>query len=163
MISIVAAVGKNSVIGFNGHLPWGKTMKNDIKRYSTLIAGQTIVMGANTFSEPDHARSKSEVVVLSRREMDLPENVRQVHSVEEVLELASSGDELIVTGGAMVFHLMIEYTDKIYLTLIDAEFEGDVFFPEVNKKAWKIVSREEYKKDDKNKYDYSFLTYERRR
>ena len=162
MLSIVAAMGKNNVIGNKGHLPWGHDMPSDAKRYTDLIRGHTIVMGANTFSEADHARSECRVVVVSRKEVDLPEGVNLARSVEDVLALVKSDEELFITGGGGVFHLMIEHTNKIYLTVINEEFEGDVFFPEVDEKLWKLTIKQGFEKDDRNKYGYSFLTYERK-
>ncbi len=156
-------MAKNNVVGFEGHLPWDKTMPSDIKRYSSLIANHTIVMGANTFKEQDHARSKSRVVVLSRDKMELPNGVDSVHSVDEILALNTPENEVFVTGGGGVFHLLIEYADKLYLTIIDHEFQGDTFFPEINEGLWSLTSEEKFKKDDYNKYDYSFQTYERKR
>lgn len=162
MISLVAAMSKNRVIGDHGKLPWGKTMADDIKHYTDLIAGKTIAMGANTYRGADHTRDKSKVVVLSRRELDLPENVKQVSSPEEIIEL-SEGDDLFVTGGGQVFGLMIEHADKIYLTIIDEEFDGDASFPEIDESRWSIIEKNDYKADENNKYDYSFITYERKR
>lgn len=161
MISLVAAMSKNRVIGKNGHLPWGNTMPKDKKRYEDLVAGKTILMGTKTYSEADHARDKSKIVVISRRDLELPEGVRLVHSPHKALELGET--DLFVTGGGQVFSLMISHADRIYLTVIGEEFEGDAFFPEINEDEWSITGREDYKKDENNKYDYSFITYERKK
>ncbi len=161
MISLVAAMSKNRVIGSHGKLPWGKTMANDIKRYTGLIKGKTIVMGAKTYAGADHARNKSSVVVLSRKDLNLPKNVTKVSSVEELLELDSGESELFITGGGIVFKLMLQHADKVYLTVIGEEFRGDAFFPELDEAAWELTAEENFQKDANNKYDYSFLTYER--
>ena len=129
MINMVAAMAKNNVIGNQGHLPWGHDMPNDAKRYTDLIRGHTIVMGASTFGEADHNRSDSRVVVLSRRELELPDGVRLAHSVDDVIALDEPGQEMFVTGGGGVFHLMLEHVSRLFLTVIDQEFEGDVLFP----------------------------------
>jgi len=162
MISMVVATDRNNAIGFKGHLPWGKSMKSDIRHYSELISDKTIVMGANTFAEPDHARSKANVVVLSRQRMELPEGVEQVHSLEEVLELGKSENDLMITGGGGVFHLMISHADKLYITVIDEDFEADVFFPEIDENEWEIISEEKHESDEDNLYDYTFRIYERK-
>lgn len=159
MISMVAAMARNKVIGNQGHLPWGHDMPSDAERYAGLIRGQTIVMGTNTFSEADHVRSESKIVVLSRKNVSLPEEISMVHSVEDVLALSNPDEELFITGGAGVFHLMLEHANKIYLTVIDQEFEGDVFFPEVDQNLWELTTKQDFGKDHRNKYDYSFLTY----
>lgn len=162
MLNMVAAMARNNVIGNKGHLPWGHDMPSDIKRYTDLIRGHTIVMGASTFGEADHVRSDSKVVVLSSREIELPESTRLVHSVDEVMALDNSDEEIFITGGGIVFHLMLEHVDRLFLTVIDEEFEGDAFFPVVDEALWKLTTKHDFKKDSKNKYDYSFLTYERR-
>jgi dihydrofolate reductase len=156
---MVAAMAKNRVIGNKGHLPWGHDMPSDIKRYTDLIRGHTIVMGASTFGEADHARSESKVVVLSRREIDLPEGISLVHSVEDVLALDRPDEELFVTGGGGVFHLLLEHVMRLHLTIIDQKFEGDVYFPEVDENLWELITKQDFEKDDENRYDYSFLTY----
>lgn len=163
MISMVAAMSSNNVIGNKGHLPWGHDMPSDIKRYSDLIEGHTIVMGSNTYGEADHARSKSKIAVLSRQKMYLPDGVKLLHNVDEVRALNKSDEELFITGGGGVFGQMIEYADRIYLTRIEEEFEGDVFFPQIDEQDWELTREESFKKDSDNKYDYSFLTYERKR
>ena len=140
MINMVAAMAKNNVIGDKGRLPWGYDMPSDIQRYTDLIRGHTIVMGARTFGEADHTRSGSKVVVLSRREIDLPEGVGLVHSVEDVIALDKPGEELFITGGGGVFHQMIEHVDRLFLTVIDQEFDGDVFFPEIPKEFSQLKS-----------------------
>lgn len=162
MINMVAAMAKNNVIGNKGHLPWGHDMPSDIKRYTDLIQGRTIVMGASTFAEADHVRSESRVVVLSRRDIDLPQGVGLAHSVEDVLALDQPDEELFITGGGGVFHLMLEHVHRLYLTVINEEFEGDVFFPEIDKNVWELITKQDFEKDDKNSYDYSFLTYKTR-
>ncbi len=162
MISMVAAMGRNNAIGFKGRLPWGKSMKSDIRHYSGLISGKTIVLGTKTFAQQDHARSKANVLVLSRQRMELPEGIGQVHSLEEVLELGKGEDDLMITGGGGVFHLMIDYADKLYITLIDENFEADVFFPEIDENEWEITSEEKHKSDEDNPCDYVFRIYERR-
>lgn len=163
MISMVAAMSSNNVIGNKGHLPWGHDMPSDIKRYSDLIKGHTIVMGSKTYGEADHARSKSKIVVLSRQEMNLPDDIRLLHNVDEVLALDKSDEELFITGGGGVFGQMIEYADRIYLTRVEEEFEGDVHFPRVDENDWELTQEESHKRDSDNKHDYTFLTYERKR
>ncbi len=159
MLNMVAAMARNNVIGNKGHLPWGHDMPGDAKRYTDLIRGRTIVMGTSTFGEADHARSESRVVVLSKRDIELPEGVGMVHSVEDVISLDNPDDEIFITGGGKVFHLMLEHVNRLFLTVIDEEFEGDVLFPDVNEAQWKLTAQQDFEKDDKNKYDYSFLTY----
>jgi len=153
-------MARNNVIGNQGHLPWGRDMPSDIKRYTDLIQGNTIVMGSSTYGEADHSRSGSAVVVLSRTKMVLPEGVRLANSVKDVLALDSPDGEIFITGGGHVFRLMLEHARRLFLTVIDKDFSGDVFFPNVDEARWKLTEKQNFKRDRNNKYDYSFLTYE---
>lgn len=162
MISLVAAMSKNRVIGNQGKLPWGKTMPSDIKRYLEIIDGKTIVMGAKTYAGADHARDKSQIVILSRRDLELPDGVRQVKSVDEILALEKEIGDIVVTGGGQVFKLMIEHADRLYLTVVDEVFEGDAFFPEVDENKWVIEQSDKHPKDELNAYGYEFVDYIRK-
>ncbi len=155
-------MARNRVIGHKGRLPWGHDMPSDIKRYTDLIRGQTIVMGSNTYGKADHARSESTVVVLSRKSLELPADASLAHTVNDVMALDDGDSEIFVTGGGEVFQLMLEHTNRLFLTIIDENFAGDVLFPAVDEAHWKLTDKQDFKKDDRNKYDYSFLTYEAR-
>jgi len=162
MINMVAAMARNRVIGHKGKLPWGHNMPRDIRRYSDLIRGRTIVMGSKTYAEADHSRSESAVTVLSRKPLLLPDGVGLVNSASDVIAMTGRHKEIFVTGGGEVFQLMLEHADRIFLTIVEHEFEGDVFFPDIDAARWELLEKRNFKKDGENKYDYSFLTYEAR-
>jgi dihydrofolate reductase len=92
--------------------------------------------------------------------MELPEDVGLAHSVKDVLALDSPDKEIFITGGGHVFRLMLEHANRLFLTVIDKDFPGDVFFPNVDEAQWKLTEKQVFKNDRKNKYDYSFLTFE---
>ncbi|HEX9679484.1 MAG TPA: dihydrofolate reductase [Candidatus Saccharimonadales bacterium] len=166
MLSLVAAMAKNRAIGLGATLPWGKTMKHDIEHYLNIIKGKSVILGRKTYEHSDHARDIiKRFIVLSRDDLTLPVDTQVAHSPEEAARLANQlGEpEVVVTGGGKVYKLMLPYVDKMYLTIIDEGFVADTFFPAYNESEWQIIEDRSYKKDEKNKYDYRFLTLIRKK
>lgn len=160
MIYFVGAYANHHVMGSDGHLPWPR-MAADIVRLHRLTNDQVVVMGERTYREYQsvkHAFGVAEILVLSRSHDELPD--AEVVSVETVLK-RSETSELWVIGGASIFKLLIEYADRMYLTEIEGEFEGDVYFPEYSSEEWQLVDAESYPADAQNPYPYSFLLLER--
>ncbi len=162
MISIIVAVAKNNVIGKNNQLIWH--LPEDLRRFKELTTGHTILMGKNTFISLGRVLPNRKHVVLYDKD-DLKvdnENVELVHSLNDFIKYKDLDEEVFVIGGAMVYRQMIEYADKLYITEIDKEFEGDVYFPAIDKNIWKETQRIKGKKDEKNNLDYDFVTYNRK-
>ncbi len=162
MISIIVAVAKNNVIGKNNQLIWH--LPEDLKRFKELTTGHTILMGKNTFISLGRVLPNRKHVVLYDKD-DLKvdnENVELVHSLNDFIKYKDLDEEVFVIGGAMVYRQMIEYADKLYITEINKEFEGDVYFPVIDKSIWKETQRIKGKKDEKNNLDYDFVTYNRK-
>jgi dihydrofolate reductase len=137
-------------------------MAADIARLHQLTKDKTIVMGEKTYREYQnvkHAFGVGEVLVLSRSRTDLPD--ASVVSLEDILELSKTKD-LWVIGGATVFGLLINNADKMYLTEIDGEFEGDAFFPDYPLDHWQVVKKEAYPSDTDNPHPYTFFELERK-
>ncbi|HEX6462644.1 MAG TPA: dihydrofolate reductase [Candidatus Saccharimonadales bacterium] len=164
MISIIVAATKNRMIGKDNDFPW--YLSNDLKRFRQLTTGHTIIMGRKTF---DHllARvgkllpNRTHIVVTRNREF-FAEGVIVAHSVEEALRLAhAEKEEVFVIGGAQLYTAALPLADRIYLTEVDAELEGDAYFPEINHKRWREVEREAHVPDEKHDYNYSFVTLEK--
>ncbi|GAE27439.1 dihydrofolate reductase [Halalkalibacter wakoensis JCM 9140] len=120
-------------------------------------------MGRKTYESIGRPLPNRRNVVLTRDEQYEAEGCEIVHSVEEVLQIASSEDECFVIGGTEVFKLFWNHVDKLYVTHIDESFEGDTYFPEISAHEWEIVSVEKGMVDDKNKYDHEFRLYERKK
>ena len=162
MISIIAAVAENRVIGNKNALPWH--LSADFKYFKETTLGKTIVMGLNTF------KSIREKPLPDRRNIILnndpnyvpPENCRVAHSIDEVLEMTKDEPEVFICGGASVYRQFLPLAQKLYITEVHTNPEGDTYFPEINKEEWKEVKREDHKADDKNKYDYSFVILEKK-
>lgn len=164
MRSIVVAYGNNREIGQDGQLPWAGDMPADMKRFKNLTLGDTVIMGRNTFeSLPDRFRPlpDRQNIVLS---MGMAAGVGFVvaRSIEEALEVATH-DNVHVIGGERVYRQTLPIVDKIYATEIDVNVESaDAYFPEIDDQDWILEDRIDFAADEKNKFDYSFVTYSRR-
>ena len=170
MISIIVVTDKNGVIGREDRIPWKLT--SDLVNLKRLTKGHTVILGRKTYESMDwyYNRSGREMpgkmyIVVSRNEGYKParQNTTVAHSIEEAIAKAGSyGDENVyVIGGAAIFEAMLPYTDRIYLTVVQTEAEGDVHFPKIDDKQWRELSIENHTKDEKNEYDFDMLVLER--
>jgi len=164
MISIIAAIGKNNELGKNNALLWN--LPADMKHFCNITSGHGVIMGQKTFESIGSPLPKRRNVVLTKDDSFRREGIEIVHSSEELESLLkktfSSDEEVFIIGGGQIYKLMIEKTDKLYITHVDASFlDADTFFPEIIPIVWNEVSHEEHKKDEKNSYDYVFSIYER--
>jgi dihydrofolate reductase len=158
-ISFIVAMGSNRVIGCENRLPWH--MPADMRRFRRLTMGKTVLMGRQTHDSIGKPLVGRHNVVLTRNREYRPEGCTVVHSIEEALQVAGSG-ELMVIGGAQIYEQMLPMANQIYLTLIDGQFEGDTIFPMLSPAEWKEVSREICAADAKNAHNYVFIELERR-
>ena len=161
-LSIIAALGANNVIGKDNHLPWH--MPADLKRFKALTMGHHILMGRRTWDEVKKPLPGRTNVVITRNVDFRPEGVAIARSVDEAIGKAqASGDaEIFIIGGAEIFKQTLHRADRMYLTRVHAEPDGDTFFPEFDDvNEWQLVDAEHCEPDEKNPYPYSFLTYER--
>jgi dihydrofolate reductase len=160
-ISIIVAVAENGVIGRDNELPW--RLSADLKRFKALTMGHHLLLGRKTFASIGRALPGREMIVVSRGTPPLPDGVHLAHSVKEGIERARSydEDELFVAGGASVYAATLPLCDRIYMTHVEAEIDGDVVFPEVDLSSWSEVRREQVAADDKNQYPTTFVVYER--
>jgi dihydrofolate reductase len=165
MVSIIVAMTKNRMIGKDNDFPWH--LSDDLKRFKKLTMGHTIIMGRNTY---DHLLARigrmlpGRTSVVVTRNPDFSTNDATVaHSIKEALRLSHADtEEVFVIGGAQLQSSMLPYADRLYLTQIDVELEGDAFFPEIDPTQWKEISHEPHAQDEKNDYPFSFVTLEKR-
>lgn len=155
-VSIIAACARNRVIGAGNRLPWH--LPEDLARFKRLTTGRCIVMGRKTFESIGKPLPKRTSIVVTRGKQDLPAGVKRAGSVEEALALATG--EVFVIGGAEIYRQTLDRADRLYLTLIDADVEGDVLFPELDLRAWREVERDDRPRGA-GPFAYSFVTYER--
>jgi dihydrofolate reductase len=162
MISIIAAVAHGNVIGVKNDLPWH--LPADLKHFRQLTTGKTVVMGYNTYkSIYDRLGStlpnRNNIVLVDDPGLQV-EGALLAYSLDGALE-TTDVEEIFVIGGASVYRQAIEKADRLYITEVDSDVEGDTFFPEIDRAVWKEVSREEHEADERNPHDYDFVVYER--
>ena len=162
IISMNAAVAENRVIGNKNSIPWH--LPADFKYFKDTTLGKTIVMGLNTFNSIGGKPLPGRKHIILNRDLDYvpPENCQVAHSIDEVLEMIKEESEAFICGGASVYKQFLPLSQKLYITEVHANPEGDTFFPEINKEEWNEAKREDHKTDGKNKYDYSVVVLERR-
>ncbi|TGB04587.1 dihydrofolate reductase [Halobacillus salinus] len=161
MISFIFAMDKNRLIGKDNDLPWH--IPNDFKFFKDMTIGKTIIMGRKTFESFGKPLPEREHIVITSNKEYNREGCTIIHSIDEILEMENNqpDKEWFVIGGTVLFEKMLPYADRMYLTYIDHEFEGDTHFPEFEESQWKMVSETKGEKNEQNPYDYYFRIYER--
>lgn len=161
-LSVIAAASENNVIGRNNDLPW--SLPDDMKFFRKTTSGSPIIMGRKNYESIGRALPKRQNIVISR-DPDLHiDGCDCVTSLEDAVRLAESGspDEAFVIGGGQIYAQSMDLADKLYITRIHAEIEGDVYFPEISPDEWKLVSEEFHDKDDDHEYAFTFQIFERK-
>jgi dihydrofolate reductase len=161
-ISLIAAMGENRVIGAGGKIPWH--LPADFKHFKELTTGHPVVMGRKTFESIGKPLPQRANIVITRDENYRRDGITAVSSPEAALTAAATaegGDEVFVIGGAEIYKVFLHQANKVYLTKVEGEFEGDAFFPELNAEEWSLVSQEEHPADEKNVSPFVFQAYER--
>jgi dihydrofolate reductase len=160
IVTAVVAISENHVIGKDNQLLW--YLPNDLKHFKDITTGHTVIMGRKTFDSVGKPLPKRRNIIITRQAIAIA-GCEVVNSVEAALALCAGEEEVFVVGGAEIYKLALPLTNRIYLTVVHKQFEGDSFFPEINKQEWKEVFREDHQPDEKNSLPYSFITYERHR
>jgi dihydrofolate reductase len=160
-VSLIVALSTNRVIGRDGGLPWH--LPADLKHFKRTTMGHHLIVGRRTWEEVGKPLPGRDMVVVTRSRSFAPEGVKVVRSVEQALEIASADDEPFIGGGAQIYRIALarDLVDRLYLTRVHADVDGDTFFPELDLDEWELVSEEHHEKDEKNEFAHSFLVYER--
>ena len=162
MLKILVAFDENRVIGKNNTLIWH--LPADLKRFKTLTTGHVIVMGRRTFESIGKPLPNRTTIVISRQADLKIDGVIIAHSVEEAILKAKSitREDNFIVGGAEIYTLSLPLADQILVTQLHDIFEGDAFFPEIPSASWEITEKERGITDEKNAYQYSYITYSRK-
>ena len=159
-LSIIAAVAANGVIGRANGLPWH--LAGDLKWFKSLTLGHHMIMGRRTFDSVGKPLPGRTTVVVTHDPAFSAPGVIVVRSIEEAVQLAVEDDEPFICGGAEIYRQTLHRAERMYITQVHAEVDGDTLFPEFDDvNEWKLVDREDFEADEKNDYAYSFLTYDR--
>ena len=159
MLSLIAAVSENGVIGRDNQLPW--KLSSDLQRFKVLTMGHHLVVGRKTFLSIGRPLPGRQLIVLSRDGAYRPSGVQVARSLPEALDLISDDDEAFIGGGSELFKEALEKVDRLYLTMVHAEVQGDSFFPDIDPAEWEIRSSEAHPADEKNEYSSTFQVLDR--
>jgi dihydrofolate reductase len=156
-LSLVVAVAENGVIGQAGKLPWH--LPDDLTHFKRLTVGHTVLMGRKTFESIGRPLPDRQNIVLTRDPSFTAEGVEIVHSLDDALTHAR-GEEVFVIGGEALFRDALPNVDRIHLTLVHANVEGDVHFPLDSLTGWRVISDEHHPADARHAFAFSFRVYE---
>jgi dihydrofolate reductase len=158
----VAAAARNAVIGHAGEIPW--RLPDDQRFFRRLTLGHCVLMGRKTFDSMGKALPGRINLVLSRSDLSRTDGVRGFTELAESIEWArvEGCEELFVIGGEALYRDTMDQADRIYLTRVDAEPAGDVFFPEIDATDWECVATDEHEADDRHAHAFVIETWNRR-
>jgi dihydrofolate reductase len=160
MISIIVAIARNGAIGKNNQLLWH--LSADLVRFKKLTSGHPVILGKRTWETlPKRPLPNRRNIVISDIPGDRFEGAETVHSIGEALSRCKTEEENFIIGGASVYNQFLPHTDRLYLTLVHKDFEGDVHFFPLATGKWQLVTSETCPPDEKNDFSYSYLTYDR--
>lgn len=158
MLSIIAAVARNGVIGKNNDLIWH--LPEDLKRFKKLTQGHKIIMGRKTFeSLPGVLPNRHHIILTRDNDFSIDDsNVEVVYSLQQVIETyKSTNEEVFVIGGGEIYTQFLPHTNKLYLTKVKKDFEGDTYFPQIKLDEWHVVDKQYGIEDEQNELPYEFL------
>lgn len=158
-LSLIAAVAKNNIIGNDNKLIWH--LPADLKHFKNTTSGHTIIMGRKTFDSIGKPLPNRRNIIVTRNEELEIEGCEIYHTLQDAIDACSKEGEVFIVGGAEIYRQALHAADKIYLTRIYADFEGDATFPTFSLSEWRLNIYVRHHADEKNQYEYSFSEYER--
>ncbi|SFN43096.1 dihydrofolate reductase [Salegentibacter flavus] len=157
---MIAAAAENNALGKENDLVWH--LPDDFKRFKKLTTGHHIIMGRKTFESFPQALPNRTHIIITRNKDYKAKGAVVVHSLERALEIAKDDPQPFIIGGGEIYKQALPYSEKIELTRVHSEFEADTFFPKIDNTNWELVNEEFHPTDEKHKYAFTYLTYERR-
>lgn len=161
MVTIIAAIANNNALGKDNDLIW--YLPADLKRFKKVTTGHYILMGRNTYESIGKPLPNRTTVIITRNPDYKAAGCIVVDSIEKAIKVASADEHVFIIGGAQIYKQTMEsnLVDQLDITQVHSEFEADVFFPVIDTTIWKETSRENFEPDEKNKYNYSFISYKK--
>ena len=159
MISIIVAIARNGVIGGDNRLLWH--ISEDLRRFKALTTGHPVVMGRKTWESLGRPLPGRTNVVLTRQLDFAPEGAVVVHSLEEAVRMFPPQEEVFIIGGGELYAQALPLADRLYITTVEADYEGDVRFPEWDQSQWQLTSRELHERGEKFEHPFEFVDYAR--
>ncbi len=159
MLTIVVAASDSNVIGREGGLPWH--IPEDLRRFRELTWGKPLLMGRRTFEAIGRPLPGRRNIVISRQAGLEIEGCEVVASVDDALALVADAPEVMIVGGGEIYRALLPRTDRIEMTRVHADIEGDTFFPELELREWQVVASEERPAGDGRAVGFTYETLER--
>ncbi|WP_115719949.1 type 3 dihydrofolate reductase [Gallaecimonas mangrovi] len=160
ILSLVAAMAKNRVIGRDNDMPWH--LPADLKHFKAVTLGKPVIMGRKTFESIGRPLPGRRNLVISRQSDFKPDGVEVFASLDDALVAVADAEEAMVIGGGQIYQQALPKADRLYFTFIDATIDGDTQFPDWDKEEkWKLIKESHSLADQLNAYDLTFLTFER--
>lgn len=163
-IALIVAKSRNNVIGKQGGLPW--YLPADLRHFKAVTTGHPVIMGRKTFESIMAKLGKplperTNIVISRSPKLAVPAGVIVMSSLQKALAAAGPGTVFVI-GGAQVYERALPLANQLYITEVEADIPGDVYFPEFSSKVWHEVARQRHAQDQNNPYNYSFVTLRRR-
>ncbi len=159
-IALIVATDQQGLIGKDNDLPWH--LSADLQYFKKVTMGKPLIMGRNTHESIGRALPGRQNIIVTKNRSYKAEGCSVVHSTEAALSLVKDAQEVMVMGGASLYTQLLPQADKLYLTLVHADLEGDTWFPQWYSEQWQKISCEDHPADDKNEYPYSFIVYQKK-
>jgi len=150
---------QNRLIGRENGLPWH--LPADFKHFKETTLNKPVIMGRKTFESIGRALPKRHNIVVSRNDFSA-KDISSASSIDDALKLAGDAEEVMILGGSNLYSQMITRADRLYITHVDAECEGDAWFPDFDLNDWDILTQKSYQADEKNNFDFRIVTYQRK-
>ncbi|EKF75478.1 dihydrofolate reductase [Alcanivorax hongdengensis A-11-3] len=164
-LAMMVAKASNDVIGRDNKLPW--YLPNDLKYFKQVTFGKPVIMGRKTWESLKGPLPGRTNIVITRQPDYQAEGAKVVATLDEAIRLAENvafidgQEEAVIMGGAEIYKLALPSADRLYLTEVHAQVEGDTYFPEYDTDQWTEIAREDFAAQGPNPYDYSFVVYQR--
>jgi dihydrofolate reductase len=161
MISIIAAMSENHVIGRDGDLPWH--LPADLAHFKRLTSGHHVIMGRRTFDSVGKPLPNRTCIIVTRKTDLKIDGAIVTNSLNNALAHTPNDEDVFILGGGEIYRLALSLADRMYLTIVHATLDGDTFFPEFDESNWSLVEDERHDADERHAYAFSFRRYDRAR
>ncbi|MCB0646878.1 MAG: dihydrofolate reductase [Saprospiraceae bacterium] len=161
IISCIVAIAKNNVIGKDNDIPW--YLPADLKYFKKTTTGHPVIMGRNCYTSIGKPLPNRTNIIITRDPFFISSNCLIARNIKEALSHAhgTGAEECFIIGGGQIYEQTAPLWDKLYLTEVDLETAGDVFFPKIDFEAWNLISEESHAADEKNEFNYTFKIFEK--
>lgn len=159
-LSLIVAIARNGVIGRDNDLPW--RLPADLQLFKRTTSGHAIILGRKNYESIGRPLPDRTNIVITRDKNYKAEGCLVANSIEEAIMLAGDDEEIFIIGGAQIYAQALDRVERMYITEVDTDVEGDVLFPEYDKSQWRECSRETHPADEQNDYAFDFVVLERR-